>query len=61
MTPAIANNTGTEEPNIQKSAQTEPATAALIVFGKDGAGKPHASWFDDKDAALAEKAAGLTN
>lgn len=35
------------------------ATATLIVFGLDQNQKPHASWFDEADAPLAEKAAGL--
>lgn len=33
--------------------------AAVIVFGRDEAMKPHASQFTADDAALAEKAAGL--
>src|SRR5215203_566666 len=32
---------------------------ALVVFGLDATGKPHASAFDGADADLAEKAAGL--
>lgn len=32
---------------------------ALVVFGRDEAGKAHASWFDQAEAKLAEKAAGL--
>ena len=35
------------------------ATAALVVFGRDDAGKPHASLFGAADAELAIKAAGL--
>lgn len=39
---------------------TEANTApALIVFGRDGAAKPHASCFAPSEAELAEKAAGL--
>jgi hypothetical protein len=38
-------------------AATEPA--ALVVFGKDEAGKPHASAFTAADAELATKAATL--
>jgi hypothetical protein len=38
---------------------TEPRSTSLIVFGLDEAQKPHASWFDETDAPLAEKAAGL--
>ena len=48
------------------SAQTEttkpkvdPAALAVVVFGRDEAGKPHASSFSASDAELAEKAAGL--
>jgi hypothetical protein len=36
-----------------------PAAIAIIVFGRDEAGKAHASWFDQAEAALAEKAADL--
>lgn len=43
-----------------KAAATEaPAAPFLIVFGKDEAGKAHASWFAEADAKLAERAAGL--
>src|SRR4051812_26319016 len=35
------------------------AATALVVFGRDNAGKPHASRFDASEAELAEKAAGL--
>ena len=35
------------------------AAPAVIVFGKDDAGKAHASWFAAPDAELAIKAAGL--
>ena len=31
------------------------------MFGRDHAGKPHASWFDGASAELATKAAGLMN
>jgi hypothetical protein len=34
---------------------------ALIVFGQDDSGKPHASWFSAVDAELAERAAGFMN
>jgi hypothetical protein len=37
----------------------EQADPSLIVFGRDGAGKPRASWFDDESADLASKAAKL--
>ena len=35
------------------------STPALIVFGPDKDGKPHASWFAEPDTALAMKAAGV--
>lgn len=35
------------------------AAPALIVFGVDDSQRPHASWFNEADALLAEKAAGL--
>src|SRR4051812_13742375 len=39
-----------------ESAVTEPA---LIVFGHDRAGKPHAAWFTAEEAEAARTAAGL--
>ncbi|MGO4524966.1 tudor domain-containing protein [Microvirga sp. 2MCAF35] len=42
-----------------KPTDEKAASATLIVFGPDETGKPHASWFDEADAPLAEKAAGL--
>ena len=36
-----------------------PVVPALIVFGRDGAAKPHASSFAPSEAELAEKAASL--
>jgi hypothetical protein len=47
-------------------AQTIPADTpapepAVVVFGRDEAGKPHASWFDAESAELAGKAAELMN
>ena len=36
-----------------------PAVPALVLFGRDHAGKPHASWFDAASIELAAKAAGL--
>ncbi len=36
-----------------------PATPALVLFGRDQAGKPHASWFDAASVELAAKAAGM--
>ena len=38
---------------------TADNATALVVFGMDDKGKPHASRFSDADAQLAEKAAGL--
>ena len=38
---------------------TDAATLAIVVFGRDDAGKPRAAAFDHSDAQLAEKAAGL--
>src|SRR3954471_13293333 len=35
------------------------AALAVVVFGRDEAGKPHAAWFDQGEASLAEKAADL--
>lgn len=40
-------------------AQSQPSDPCLIVFGRDEAGKPHASWFDAASADLALKAADL--
>ena len=40
-------------------AALTPREPAVVVFGKDEAGKPHASWFAAADAAMAERAAGL--
>ncbi len=37
----------------------EQADPALILFGRDDAGKPRASWFDALSADLARKAADL--
>ena len=45
------------EANTETSA-AKP-TPALIVFGADKDGKPHASWFTEPDTALATKAAGV--
>src|SRR3954469_13923322 len=44
--------------SARANAET-PAAAALIVFGRDTGGKPHASRFDASEAELVEKAAGL--
>ncbi len=36
---------------------TPPSEPTLVVFGRDGTGKPRASWFDTGSADLATKAA----
>ncbi len=41
---------------VQPKEQAEPS---LVVFGRDDAGKPRASWFDALSADLATKAADL--
>jgi len=41
---------------VQANEQADPS---LVVFGRDGAGKPRASWFDAPSAELATKAADL--
>lgn len=41
---------------VQANNQSEPS---LVVFGRDDAGKPRASWFDAAAAELAAKAADL--
>ena len=38
---------------------TSPSEASLVVFGRDGTGKPRASGFDAVNANLAAKAADL--
>ena len=38
---------------------TDHAPPALVVYGRDDGGKPHASVFADSEADLAEMAAGL--
>ena len=43
---------------VRANNQSEPS---LVVFGRDDAGKPRASWFDAAAAELATKAAGLMN
>ena len=42
---------------VKANDQADPS---LVVFGRDGAGKPRASWFDAPSAELATKAADLT-
>ena len=48
---------------ITETATLKPSPAALavIVLGRDDAGKAHAAWFDQSEAALAEKAADFMN
>jgi hypothetical protein len=41
---------------VQANQKADPS---LVVFGRDGAGKPRASWFDALSADLATKAADL--
>lgn len=41
---------------VQANEQADPS---LVVFGRDGAGKPRASWFDAPSEELATKAADL--
>jgi hypothetical protein len=38
---------------------TSPSKASLVVFGRDGTGKPRPSWFDTGSADLTTKAADL--
>src|SRR5215218_9128848 len=42
---------------VQSNDHADPS---LVVFGRDEAGKPRASWFDAVSADLATKAADLT-
>src|SRR3954468_22198808 len=42
-------------------ADTSSSEPCLVVFGRDEAAKPHASWFDAESAELAVKAADLMN
>lgn len=42
-----------------KVADTGNGLAALIVLGRDDAGRPHASWFGEADAVAAAQAAEL--
>ncbi len=44
------------EPADRVTSDTAPA---VVVFGKDEAGKAHASWFAEAEAELATEAAGL--
>ncbi|HEV7252006.1 MAG TPA: hypothetical protein VGN97_02750 [Mesorhizobium sp.] len=44
---------------IAQAQTTSPQLTAVVVFGRDDKGKPHASSFAASEAALAEKAAAL--
>ncbi|MBX9453223.1 MAG: hypothetical protein KL801_15550 [Mesorhizobium sp.] len=48
-----------EMPARAKVADTGDGLAALIVLGRDDAGRPHASWFGEADAVAAAQAAEL--
>ncbi|WP_421928802.1 hypothetical protein [Neoaquamicrobium sediminum] len=48
-----------ETPARAKLADTGNGLAALIVLGRDDAGRPHASWFGEADAVAAAQAAEL--
>ena len=50
---------GTSVPTAPADQVTSETKPAVIVFGKDEAGKAHASWFSTADAELATEAAGL--
>lgn len=58
IAPEPATRPTTADSGSTRATPTEP-TPALIVFGPDKDGKPHASWFAEQDAALATKAAGV--
>ena len=47
--------------SVPVPAATQPSEPCIVVFGRDEAGKPHASWFDAEHAELAVKAAELMN
>ena len=50
----------TSETQVNGSAETVPNGAIAVVgFGRDEGGKPHASRFEASEAELAEKAARL--
>ncbi|MCJ2135111.1 hypothetical protein MKK69_13760 [Methylobacterium sp. J-026] len=51
---------GTDIDTKTEASAIKP-TPALIVFGADKDGKPHASWFAEPDTSLATKAAGVMN
>src|SRR5687768_8705615 len=45
--------------SVPVPAATQPSEPSVVLFGRDEAGKPHASWFDAESAELAIKAAEL--
>ena len=45
--------------HVASPSETQLSEPSLVVFGRDDAGKPHASWFDAGAAELATKAAGI--
>src|SRR3982751_7100172 len=53
---AKANPKAHAMPNEKQSAAPTPA---LVVFGTDRSGKPHAAWFTAEEAEAARTAAGL--
>ncbi|WP_210485390.1 hypothetical protein [Microvirga antarctica] len=56
----MATDRGHFNGDVAKHVDQEGKTnTALILFGLDDAGKPHASSFNASDASLAEKAARL--
>lgn len=52
-------DTERNEAKQMDATAAEPQRATLIVFGLDQNSKPHASWFSEIYAPLAEKAAGM--
>jgi hypothetical protein len=44
---------------VAKPEQPAAPTPALMVFGHDRSGKPHAAWFTAEEAEAARTAAGL--
>ena len=57
-TSPVATETQSETGTPLEQGASKPMPA-LIVFGPDKDGKPHASWFAEVDVALATKAAGV--
>ncbi|MCJ2128091.1 hypothetical protein [Methylobacterium sp. E-045] len=60
-TPATAVSEATSEPNDAAATATAGIAIppAVILFGTDEGGKPHASTFARAEVELAERAAGL--